>query len=92
MKIIKFSDLLEKINEGDLLGFLKNYDTKELTSFFNYLTLWRQVNKRDLRKLLLLSILGSHKETEFIKLLYKIKGNSFIDEIKGEIKKYGIRK
>lgn len=83
MKIINHSDLIEELNEGDFLEFLEHYNSDENTFLLTlFLTHLRQyVNKRELRRLLLLSILESHKETDFLKFIYKTKGKDIIKSI-----------
>lgn len=83
MEIKKHSDLIEELNEGDFLEFLENYNSDEntflLKHFLNYLKGY--VNKRELKRLLLLSILESHKETDFLRFIYKTKGKYIIKSI-----------
>lgn len=65
------------------MEFLENYNSDEntflLIHFLNYLKCY--VNKRELRRMLLLSILESHKETDFLKFIYKTKGKDIIKSI-----------
>lgn len=91
-KILK-TDFYIELHEGDFLEFLEYCNKAETTylliHLFKYLD--EYISSKELRQILLKSILESHKETDFSNFIYKKMGNKFIEIITKEIKTNVIR-